>query len=102
MVRPPPRSTLFPFTTLFRSGRARAALGVSAGVVEVRCRTTKIVGDRGVKCGLRSQGPGFELHSTSDVVCRLLLEKKSIGPGGGAGKVDHARGDVWQPVAAAP
>src|SRR5712664_4599852 len=63
MIRRPPRSTLFPYTTLFRS----------AG---------RLSGHRPGRYGLRRHGQGrseehtSELQSRSDLVCRLLLEKK--------------------------
>src|SRR6266581_888856 len=65
MIRPPPRSTLFPYTTLFRSIRANALL-------EPRWR--------GVVVGLvadRSEEHTSELQSPVHLVCRLLLEKKN-------------------------
>src|SRR5207248_7659056 len=66
MIRPPPRSTLFPYTTLFRS---------RMGPQWDRPR------DRPVACrrrraGLRSEEHTSELQSPYDLVCRLLLEKK--------------------------
>src|SRR2546421_7038086 len=75
MIRRPPRSTLFPYTTLFRSHLERAlGRGVLRGVVdEVReCRVDlRLVADQ-----LRSEEHTSELQSRSDLVCRLLLEKK--------------------------
>src|SRR5947207_8324895 len=84
MIRPPPRSTLFPYTTLFRStssrGRRRrvrsrrSVIGKSAGSTRGSCRrsfTTR----RGRPSG-RSEEHTSELQSHSDLVCRLLLEKK--------------------------
>src|SRR5450432_4556945 len=63
MIRRPPRSTLFPYTTLFRSSGSwlpRAdALAVSTGAIHER-----------------SEEHTSELQSRSDLVCRLLLEKK--------------------------
>src|SRR2546428_7760661 len=66
MIRRPPRSTLFPYTTLFRSGArlAAARLGRRPGP---RPRTVR---------GARSEEHTSELQSRSDLVCRLLLEKK--------------------------
>src|SRR5215204_3698916 len=66
MIRRPPRSTLFPYTTLFRSRRA-ARSG--------RRRRA----DRGLRGGRasRSEEHTSELQSHSDLVCRLLLEKKT-------------------------
>src|SRR2546428_7301048 len=63
MIRRPPRSTLFPYTTLFRSG-----FGSSR-----RCRSTSCA-DPGRTD--RSEEHTSELQSRSDLVCRLLLEKK--------------------------
>src|SRR5258708_30705643 len=75
MIRRPPRSTLFPYTTLFRScvGRLRHR----------RCRPVEyqrsILGDR------RSEEHTSELQSPDHLVCRLLLEKKKahLDVGGG-------------------
>src|SRR6266566_8404091 len=63
MIRRPPRSTLFPYTTLFRSPPRR------------RCGST---GRRGARCGRRrrSEEHTSELQSPCNLVCRLLLEKK--------------------------
>src|SRR5438067_7785718 len=69
MIRRPPRSTLFPYTTLFRSHATRAAVeeGIvpGGGVAYLRC----------IKA-LRSEEHTSELQSRFDLVCRLLLEKK--------------------------
>src|SRR5260221_1003840 len=74
MIRRPPRSTLFPYTTLFRSAlhaRAAAAAGSGgAGAAGGRPR-------RGAPH--RSEEHTSELQSHSDLVCRLLLEKKNRG-----------------------
>src|SRR6266513_4015103 len=64
MIRRPPRSTLFPYTTLFRSGCCTTG---SAG-----CTTP---GSRW-RCSPRSEEHTSELQSRFDLVCRLLLEKK--------------------------
>src|SRR5215204_5294503 len=64
MIRRPPRSTLFPYTTLFRSpAHSSAAGGVAAAPFQPRARW-------------RSEEHTSELQSHSDLVCRLLLEKK--------------------------
>src|SRR5206468_8273386 len=68
MIRRPPRSTLFPYTTLFRS-RERAELPGRRRAAE-RLRLPR--GRR----PLRSEEHTSELQSRSDLVCRLLLEKK--------------------------
>src|SRR2546427_10558337 len=74
MIRRPPRSTLFPYTTLFRSPRAgrqsRGARSELLGQLPARRPSTRI-------CGyLRSEEHTSELQSQSNLVCRLLLEKK--------------------------
>src|SRR5947207_8796429 len=85
MVRRPPRSTLFPYTTLFRSGQLLDRVGVERDQpVEARhegdpLRLAPQVVPRAVRGGgleLRSEEHTSELQSHSDLVCRLLLEKK--------------------------
>src|SRR5205807_6363057 len=64
MIRRPPRSTLFPYTTLFRS-------------VHHQARDRPLgVGDLHQACGRRSEEHTSELQSPCNLVCRLLLEKK--------------------------
>src|SRR2546430_8979277 len=92
MIRRPPRSTLFPYTTLFRSStwkdirtpRSRRCSGFRKGLCDPKCST------RGADCarcwrtgrrrdeGPRSEEHTSELQSQSNLVCRLLLEKKKI------------------------
>src|SRR2546421_9166808 len=79
MIRRPPRSTLFPYTTLFRSpvcvsaGRRRARPAPAAAPApQDRVRRP---GSRRTRV-LRSEEHTSELQSRSDLVCRLLLEKK--------------------------
>src|SRR5712664_2455162 len=68
MIRRPPRSTLFPYTTLFRSPRcSRRAAWPERGVLRPRQRQFR---------NRRSEEYTSELQSRSDVVCRVLLEKK--------------------------
>src|SRR6202042_3402374 len=67
MIRRPPRSTLFPYTTLFRSIRRRPALLDQAPEHSLFGR-----------CIIRSEEHTSELQSRRDLVCRLLLEKKEI------------------------
>src|SRR5438034_7972261 len=69
MIRRPPRSTLFPYTTLFRSHR-----GGITGRIPRRRAPGRV--DRPGRCGHRSEEHTSELQSHSDLVCRLLLEKK--------------------------
>src|SRR5436190_8621852 len=68
MIRRPPRSTLFPYTTLFRSAR-RKGCAPRVEVVSVYA---------GIILAGRSEEHTSELQSHSDLVCRLLLEKKNI------------------------
>src|SRR2546428_1278663 len=84
MIRRPPRSTLFPYTTLFRSigekhGRAARA-DAQQKVVDPQAREEKARAARGSTtfCCARSEEHTSELQSRSDIVCRLLLEKKKI------------------------
>src|SRR2546430_15537613 len=68
MIRRPPRSTLFPYTTLFRSG---------AGTVPELMRNPRSTTGRFLREPLlRSEEHTSELQSQSNLVCRLLLEKK--------------------------
>src|SRR5436309_9105915 len=75
LVRPLPRSTLFPYTTLFRSqGRAAAARQIErAPVGTYRHRAGR---NQSVRCATRSEEHTSELQSRENLVCRLLLEKK--------------------------
>src|SRR2546430_9364521 len=94
MIRRPPRSTLFPYTTLFRSRARGAASPTSAATA----RNAEITNSNGVftfdryssadqnsgECNIvfstsrRSEEHTSELQSQSNLVCRLLLEKKSL------------------------
>src|SRR2546429_2750098 len=87
MIRRPPRSTLFPYTTLFRSSVSLPALLTSRSmgrVSSVRRASTS-----------RSEEHTSELQSRLHLVCRLLLEKKKhrhvIAPRSRGRDVDHAR-----------
>src|SRR2546430_12656748 len=75
MIRRPPRSTLFPYTTLFRSP---VRVGDCRGAPETP-RTSGAHGHSQRKLGafLRSEEHTSELQSQSNLVCRLLLEKKA-------------------------
>src|SRR2546430_7622504 len=68
MIRRPPRSTLFPYTTLFRSRSALRA--------DMRGGTPGIRGDSRTLRSCRSEEHTSELQSQSNLGCRLLLEKK--------------------------
>src|SRR3712207_7684895 len=81
MIRRPPRSTLFPYTTLFRSGvQRRAGLGQPdrrpAGPQRGGVRGGRA--ERAARGGRRSEEHTSELQSRQYLVCRLLLEKKKI------------------------
>src|SRR2546427_7939916 len=73
MIRRPPRSTLFPYTTLFRSA-IRATSASSAPSYSRRPRL--IISTRDASAVTRSEEHTSELQSQSNLVCRLLLEKK--------------------------
>src|SRR2546422_8296643 len=70
MIRRPPRSTLFPYTTLFRSARPRGG-----GRPARSCGGARS-GRRNGPAGARSEEHTSELQSRLHLVCRLLLEKK--------------------------
>src|SRR5438874_9043660 len=70
MIRRPPRSTLFPYTTLFRS-----ASGERYDLQVQKLRRAVARGHRAAEL-LRSEEHTSELQSRRDLVCRLLLEKK--------------------------
>src|SRR5260221_6104499 len=75
MIRRPPRSTLFPYTTLFRSN----ALVLSLFAEHQVYRIDHFLGKETVQNvvdAIRSEEHTSELQSHSDLVCRLLLEKK--------------------------
>src|SRR5690606_41266277 len=97
--RPPPRSTLFPYTTLFRSGQrvradrdhhqhieqrinngAAAGEGIgggAGGAGDHQAITAVAVHEAAVHACLRSEEHTSELQSRENLVCRLLLEKKN-------------------------
>src|SRR5438034_6718590 len=75
MIRRPPRSTLFPYTTLFRSGRTVCVTFPSA-VVSGTMASMPATVNRATVSASRSEEHTSELQSHSDLVCRLLLEKK--------------------------
>src|SRR5947207_8974297 len=78
MLRRPPRSTLFPYTTLFRSRRCSSSLHHPCDLVQ-RCDAHAGLLQAVLAEGhhpLRSEEHTSELQSHSDLVCRLLLEKK--------------------------
>src|SRR5436305_11436956 len=73
MIRPPPRSTLFPYTTLFRSAQERDCRKCDESRADRdQCRG----GERIERDSSRSEEHTSELQSRPHLVCRLLLEKK--------------------------
>src|SRR5256885_5476387 len=78
MIRRPPRSTLFPYTTLFRSSqRSRRAVHTFLhDEVRRRCPGDLECGERRHAALQRSEEHTSELQSPCNLVCRLLLEKK--------------------------
>src|SRR2546428_8736488 len=89
MIRPPPRSTLFPYTTLFRSlladtGHCREALAVLEPLLARPSGEAAVDGLALAAHAItlvRSEEHTSELQSRSDIVCRLLLEKKKVQSG---------------------
>src|SRR5438093_4047869 len=86
-IRPPPSSTLFPYTTLFRSGWQPAELGrkeflilsTQGGIRAPDGRPVALGYHTGHwEVGLRSEEHTSELQSLTNLVCRLLLEKKKV------------------------
>src|SRR2546428_6353788 len=84
MIRRPPRSTLFPYTTLFRSGALGTVIGMRTfgASAPLKALQTKFgfIPERVVAAAretlARSEEHTSELQSRSDLVCRLLLENK--------------------------
>src|SRR2546427_5035635 len=88
MIRRPPRSTLFPYTTLFRSlrrirtdrglggGPGRFSVAASRGLLEFLFKAEHIYDSGMPQWVARSEEHTSELQSQSNLVCRLLLEKK--------------------------
>src|SRR5258708_26690232 len=80
MIRRPPRSTLFPYTTLFRSQRRPSRLSFSAPITRLPAFPPASWWKRWKPCKSgrrrRSEEHTSELQSPDHLVCRLLLEKK--------------------------
>src|SRR2546427_8884144 len=74
MIRRPPRSTLFPYTTLFRSAIFPHLVGFK--IAMRRFRRSVVIFAAPTSFTLRSEEHTSELQSQSNLVCRLLLEKK--------------------------
>src|SRR5260221_4050559 len=79
IIRRPPKSTLFPYPTLFRSGLVDGNLGAhrASGARRARLSTRRRCHPE-AEARWRSEEHTSELQSHSDLVCRLLLEKKKI------------------------
>src|SRR5437016_10024225 len=85
MIRRPPRSTLFPYTTLFRSvERPVKAAELFAFTLRVRAGNTDVLTDAeenvSVSCAYTRSEERFSRNAETDLVCRLLLEKKNKYP----------------------
>src|SRR2546428_11545930 len=76
MIRRPPRSTLFPYTTLFRSQAFRRLQCPPA--LDARAEAGGVEPGGAQAALARSEEHTFELQSQSNLVCRLLLEKKNV------------------------
>src|SRR2546426_6071546 len=79
MIRRPPRSTLFPYTTLFRS----RLMSIGAHAATIRhpgryCATAGMPALVSIALNSRSEEHTSELQSPCNLVCRLLLEKKKV------------------------
>src|SRR2546427_6859766 len=98
MIRRPPRSTLFPYTTLFRSMDAwREALDLAdhgAPPRNARTSSTTRSGASRIMKWPRSEEHTSELQSQSNLVCRLLLEKKKEANGEASASYDNSAQDV--------
>src|SRR2546430_6416792 len=92
MIRRPPRSTLFPYTTLFRSEPRRDLRHLR----QSRRPADEVLGGRvpGARHELRSEEHTSELQSQSNLVCRLLLEKKSKYPSQASAVAEPRRQDL--------
>src|SRR5437016_12676752 len=73
MIRRPPRSTLFPYTTLFRSQRIRTQPNACQKERQRQASNRQSMGERPIA---RSEEHTSEIQSLTNLVCRLLLEKK--------------------------
>src|SRR5437870_6465508 len=95
MIRRPPRSTLFPYTTLFRSHKK---LGTK-GPVEPEIMVKQL--DNNLRQGERSEEHTSELQSRGHLVCRLLLEKKKkVATSPRAARLSRPRRSLAAPRAA--
>src|SRR2546425_4029201 len=92
MIRRPPRSTLFPYTTLFRSSPRGMSWTVGLALELIVRSAALSPGSSTVLCpSARSEEHTSELQSLAYLVCRLLLEKKKTEPPSTATYTDEAR-----------
>src|SRR2546426_4442490 len=89
MIRRPPRSTLFPYTTLFRSVSFAIQAGRTLGLVGESGCGKSTVGRTILRLIERSEEHTSELQSPCNLVCRLLLEKKKKKKHTARIKVEH-------------
>src|SRR5258708_17884553 len=76
MIRRPPRSTLFPYTTLFRSSAGPRRSSIPAVAAPASGAAAAVRPMSAPSCAVRSEEHTSELQSPDHLVCRLLLEKK--------------------------
>src|SRR2546428_8859047 len=89
MIRRPPRSTLFPYTTLFRSCSTASPQNSSSPDTDIKTNGKKPLQSA---APLRSEEHTSELQSRSDLVCRLLLAKRKTPPKQGKTSIsDYAK-----------
>src|SRR2546426_7705559 len=99
MIRHPPRSPLFPYTTLSRSPSLAAPplepqrlehIEAAVGLLQVDVHDERVVARRGIlQSGQRSEEHTSELQSPCNLVCRLLLEKKKGRSSPKIATIDH-------------
>src|SRR2546422_4507788 len=96
MIRRPPRSTLFPYTTLFRSHGDVGVVARQAGAIDQHAVLDhEVVGHRPFLPDSRSEEHTSELQSRLHLVCRLLLEKKKT-------KIETSCGVTYAPAVRTP
>src|SRR2546426_7311544 len=100
MIRRPPRSTLFPYTTLFRSAAERRELGRNAiahrrRVAGGRLDLHQLAQELEHPWSVRSEEHTSELQSPCNLVCRLLLEKKKTQERRHLATSTHATNLAW-------
>src|SRR5947209_10256173 len=89
MIRPPPTSTLFPYTTLFRSRRNAFAIERAGSET---ANDSSVIDHRNLRRRkLRSEEHTSELQSRQYLVCRLLLEKKKMSASFAAGSAQEVQ-----------